>query len=191
MKAKLFALSAALLLALLVLNAPVSFAQQDVEPGIDGLLDLQTNIDNIMGFVRYATGNFSPSTDWIRGIMDYIEAFPDNAGLAAGFYLSIVPYVSLLIAFVISIPLELVPLIGIIISVVISMVITILAGSIALIGGYSVYSHSGEGGVSRIAGIVQMLGGGLQMTYIGSILSMFILYPISLLLQLLGMLGVV
>jgi hypothetical protein len=88
MRTKAFALGAALVLALLVLNAPVSFAQQDVEPGINGLLDFQTNLDNLMGFLRYAMDSFSPSADWIRGIMDYITGFPDSAGLAAGFYLT-------------------------------------------------------------------------------------------------------
>ena len=190
MKTKLFALGAALLLALLVLNAPVSTAQQDVEPGIEGLLDFQTNLDNLMGLARYAMDSFSPSTDWIRGIMDYIAAFPDNAGLAAGFYLSALPYVLVLISYMISLPLLLIPILGQIASFAIQIVIAILAGSIALIGGYSVYSHSGEGGMSRIAGIVQMVGGGVQMTYFGTILSIFILYPISLILQLLGMLGV-
>ncbi len=63
MKAKIFAVEAAVLLALLILNTPISVAQQDVEPGIDGLLDLQTNIDNIIGLIRYSIYSLA---DWIK-----------------------------------------------------------------------------------------------------------------------------
>ncbi len=82
----------------------------------------------------------------------------------------------------------LIPLIGQAIVLFISLVTAILAGAIALVGGYSVYSNSGEDGIDRIAGIMQMVGGVLQMTYFCSPLSLFCCYPASLLLQFLGML---
>ena len=66
----------------------------------------------------------------------------------------------------------------------------IVPGLIGLFEGYFVYTNSGEGGINCIARMIQMIEGGLHVTVIGGIVSLFLLYPIGLLLQLLGMLGV-
>ena len=198
MKIKLFAIGTGLMLALMLVNAPVINAQQEVEPGMDGLTDFSTNINNIKGFASYVMDTFSLFTD-------YIEAFPDNAGLTAGFYLSIlssIGYIVLMIVFmvvlIVSAILTVIPILGWIACVLIlflmipiSNLVTIILGVVGLIGGYFVYSNAAEGGIIGISGIVQMVGSGLQMTWI---LAPYLGWPIqiiSLILQLLGILGVI
>jgi hypothetical protein len=191
MNIKAIALSTALLLALLVLNTHVSFAQQDVEPGIDGLLDFQTNLDNIVAFVRYAIGSFSLSGEWIAGIDDYIDSFPGNAALTAGFYLSAISILGPIALLIVEYALIL-TIVGIVFVPIILIVLLlsyVIFGAAGLIGGYFVYSHSGESEMNRVAGVIQMVGGGLYMTLVGATLGQ-LAQALGLILQLLGMLGV-
>jgi len=197
MKIKLFAIGTGLMLALMLVNAPVINAQQEVEPGMDGLTDFSTNINNIKGFTSYVMDTFSLFTD-------YIEAFPDNAGLTAGFYLSIlssIGYIVLMIVFmvvlIVSAILTVIPILSLIVTLPIMFLMLpimilaiIILGAVGLIGGYFVYSNAAEGGIMGISGIVQILGSLIYMIPLVSVLG-WPLQAFGLFLQLLGILGVI
>ena len=103
-----------ILLALLVLIAPTalqySHAQTpgEVEDGWKGLIDVGTNIRNLFSLGRSALSDLAHLD--IRGTMETMRGFPDNAGQTTGLYLTainfILSFVSyFLLCFISSIPL--------------------------------------------------------------------------------------
>ena len=205
MKRRIVSLGVGLILVFMALNIPVSAAQEikDVESGLGGITDFGTNLGNLKALLMYVKDNFSLSMDWIKGIMGFMENFPDNAGLAAGLYLSLIgllaPVIIMIVMMAIVIPISMIlgmtmilmPL-SLILSLgmmMISVIVCIIFGIVGVIGGYFVFANSGEG-LMHIAGILQIAGSAISMVPLIGILGL-IGVLISVIMQLLGILGVI
>ncbi len=131
----------------------------DVESGWMGLIDVNTNLRNLVYLDRTALSGLSRLD--LSGIMETMRGFPENAGQIAGLYLS---WIDLFLGFVFA----LIPLVNI---------VWILPSILLCISsGYLIYSNSG--GFLRFTGIVQMLGAIPILN-----LLLFPLLPINLVLQ--------
>lgn len=134
------------LVALLVVLASLSALHpsgaqvpDDVESGWRGLIDVSTNLRNLVYLGRTALSSLSRLD--LNGIMETMRGFPENAGQIAGLYLSCI---DLFLGFVFA----LVPFVNI---------VWILPSILLCISsGYLIYSNSG--GLLRFTGIVQILG---------------------------------
>jgi hypothetical protein len=130
-----------ILLALLVLLAPTalqhSHAQTpgEVESGWRGLIDVGTNIRNLFSLGRSALSDLAHLD--IRGAMETMRGFPDNAGQTAGLYLFAVSFIlSIVSSFCLS-SISIIPLIR-----YLGLLVTIPPLLLGLGSGYLIYSNS-------------------------------------------------
>ena len=133
-----------ILLALLVLLVPMALRQSyaqvpdEVESGLNGLIDVGTNLRNLLNLGRSALSDLAHLD--IRGAMETMRGFPDNAGQTAGLYLF---WINLFLSLV----FDIIPILGLI-----WFIPSILLG---ISSGYLIYSNSN--GLLRLTGLAQMI----------------------------------
>ena len=137
-------------MALLVFLVPLSALQHsaaqdinDVESGLKGLIDIRTNVRNILNFGKSAISDLVQLD--FRGITETMRDFPDNAGQTSGVYL-------LWIYSILSLILSFIPIINVF-WILPSIILSI---PIYFISGYFVYSNSA--GLLHYTGLAQMIG---------------------------------
>jgi len=150
-----------ILIALLVLTTPLYALQHsaaqlpdDVEGGWRGLIDVGTNLRNLLNLGRSALSDLIRLD--VRGVMETMRGFPDNAGQTTGLYLIAISYILSFVSYFLSY-ISLIPLIR-----YAGLIVAIPQMLFGLGSGYLIFSNSA--GILHWSGLLSLIISGVGGT---------------------------